>query len=394
MIYLDNNGTTKVSPAVFEAMIPWLTEHYGNPSSLYPTAKRAKSAIEEAREKVAALLGCQPRQVIFTSCGTESNHSAILSALRQTRRRHILTSRTEHSAIMKLCSWLERNGNAVSYAPVEPDGLIKLESLQNLVRQDTAIVSVMWANNETGVLNPINEIAQWCHDQGLLFHTDAVQVPGKIPINLSDIPVDFLSISGHKFHAPKGIGALYIREPEKFVPMFFGGSQENGLRAGTEAVAQIVGLGVAAELALEHLEQEASVCAFMRDHFEEELQKKIPTVRINGNRTHRLPNTSNITIPGLNAVQAVQELGEKGLCLSTGSACTSGSGSASHVLTAMGLAENDARASLRISWSAYNTIEETNTALDILTDYIQSKFLNLSTPEATQTPSWTVQSHS
>jgi len=376
VIYLDNNATTSVAPAVFEAMIRWLTEHYGNPSSLYPGAKLAKKAVEESREKVAALLGCQPKQIVFTSCGTESDNAAILSALRRTRRRHLVTSRTEHSAIIKLCGWLERNGHAVGYAPVAEDGRVSLAALESLVRQDTAIVSVMWANNETGVINPVLEIAHWCHNRGLLFHTDAVQVPGKIPLNLSDTPVDFLAISGHKFHAPKGIGALYIREPEKFTPLLFGGSQENGLRAGTEPVAQIVGLGVAAELALENLNREATHTAKMRDYFEQIILKKIAGARINGSLQHRLPNTSSITIPGLNAARAVEELGEQGLCISAGSACTSGSGTASHVLTAMGLSENDARATLRFSWCADNTLEETDRAIEMVASYVAARCRN------------------
>ncbi len=379
MIYLDNNGTTRVAPAVFEAMVPWLTEHYGNPSSLYPSARRARQAVEDAREQVALLLGCQPRQVIFTSCGTESDNAAILAALRRTRRRHIVTTRIEHSAVLKLAAHLERNAHAVAYAPVGADGRVTLEALQSLVRQDTAVVSVMWANNETGVINPIEDIAIWCHNKGLLFHTDAVQVPGKVPLNLSALPIDYAAFSGHKFHAPKGVGILYVREPDKLGSILHGGGQEHGLRGGTENVASIVGLGVAATLARENLDNEILACAQMRDHFEREALNVFPDARINGDRQHRLPNTSSLCLPGLQAAEAVKQLGELDICLSAGSACTSGSGTASHVLTAMGLSESDAQATLRLSWSGFNTPLDGPRAIQAIASVRQAQAATLQT---------------
>jgi cysteine desulfurase len=372
VIYLDNNATTRIAPEVFEAMVPFLTEHYGNPSSAYSFGKRVEGHLKEAREKVAALLGCTPKEIIFTSCGTESDNAAIWSALQTTGRKHIVTTQVEHSAIMNQTEWLEKNGYGVTRLPVGPDGTLSLADVENAIRDDTAIVSIMWANNETGVLFPVEEIASLCKRKGVLFHTDAVQTPGKIDLrSVAKSDIDFLSMSGHKLHAPKGVGVLYVKRRTKIVPYVIGGGQERGKRGGTENVASIVGLGRASELALANLGDEQSRVRALRDRFENTLLEKLPHLYVNGRRDQRLPNTSNIAFDFVEAEAILMSLDDKGICASSGSACTTGSLDPSHVLSAMGLTPARARSCVRFSFSHYNTDADIDTALQILPPMIE-----------------------
>jgi cysteine desulfurase len=372
VIYLDNNATTRVAPEVFEAMVPFLTEHYGNPSSAYSFGKRVEGHLKEAREKVAALLGCTPKEIIFTSCGTESDNAAIWSALQTTGRKHIVTTQVEHSAIMNQTEWLEKNGYGVTRLPVAPDGTLLLADVENAIRDDTAIVSIMWANNETGVLFPVEEIASLCKRKGVLFHTDAVQTPGKIDLrSVANSDIVFLSMSGHKLHAPKGVGVLYVKRRTKIVPYVIGGGQERGKRGGTENVASIVGLGRASELALANLGDEQNRVRVLRDRFENTLLEKLPYLYINGRRDQRLPNTSNIAFDFVEAEAILMSLDDKGICASSGSACTTGSLDPSHVLSAMGLTPARARSCVRFSFSHYNTDADIDSALQILPPMIE-----------------------
>jgi cysteine desulfurase len=369
LIYLDNNATTKPDPAVVGAMMPYLGEEYGNPSSAYRLGKRAAEAVERARDQLAALLCCEPREILFTSCGTESNNAAIASALTlDPDRQHVITTRVEHSAIMKQCEWLAKRGVEVTWLGVDENGQIDLEELEAAIRDDTAIVSTMWANNETGVLFPIEEIADIVHRKRVLFHTDAVQAVGKIPINLAHTHsrINFLSISGHKLHCPKGIGALYVNRRTRFTPYLMGGGQEHGKRAGTENVPYCVGLGEAAELAGAHMSFENQAVRLLRDQFERRLLDTIPDSQVNGDREHRLPNTTSIAFDGIESEAVLLLLDQAGICCSAGSACTTGSVHPSHVLKAMGFSTERARASLRFSFSRYNTADEAERAIEIL----------------------------
>jgi cysteine desulfurase len=367
MIYFDNNATTSLDPDVLEAMLPFLREYYGNPSSAYSFGKRVAQAVHHAREQLADLLGCEPSELIFTSCGTESDNSAIQSAIQlDPDRRHLVTSKVEHSAIVKHAETLARRGYEVTWLSVNSDGLIDLRELENAIRPDTAIVSLIWANNETGVLFPIEEAAAICRAKGTLFHTDAVQAVGKIPIDLQKSSIQFLSLSGHKIHAPKGVGALYVNRRTRFNPYLIGGGQENKKRGGTENTASIVGLGVAAERAGVHLSQENAQVRALRDTFEEGILKRIPNVRVNGHRTLRLPNTSTLAIEGIDSEGMLMRLDQTGICCSAGSACTAGSLEPSHVLRAMGCSTDRARGSLRFSFSRLNTQEEVRQTLEII----------------------------
>lgn len=367
IIYLDNNGTTAVDPAVIAEMMPYLTDFYGNPSSAYGFGSQVKEAVEIARAQVAALLGCMPGEIIFTSCGTESSNAAIQSALAiDPDRQHIVTSTVEHSAIIKHGEALARRGIEVTWLPVDEFGQIDLADLENAVREDTAIVSLMWANNETGVLFPIEKAAEIARAKGALFHTDAVQAVGKIPINLANSKINFLSVSGHKLHCPKGVGVLYANRKSRFNSFLMGGGQENGKRAGTENVPYIVALGKAAELAGAAMVEENVEVKALRDHFENTLLTALDGIEVNGDRENRLPNTSNVAISGIESEALLILLDQKNICCSGGSACTTGSLSPSHVLTAMGFSTERARSSIRFSFSRYNTKEEVDRALEII----------------------------
>jgi cysteine desulfurase len=367
MIYLDNNATTAIDPQVLDAMLPYLREQYGNPSSAYSFGKKVARAIDQAREQVASLVQCDPVEIVFTSCGTESDNSAIQSALLIDRdRKHIVTSKVEHSAILKQAETLARRGYEISWLDVDEHGLLDLSALEQAIRPDTAIVSLMWANNETGVLFPIEEIAAICQRKQTIFHTDAVQAVGKVPIDLGSGAIQFLSLSGHKLHAPKGVGVLYVNRRARFNPFLIGGSQEEKRRGGTHNTASIVGLGKAAELAAEHLAEENTRVRNVRDRFEQEVMARISGIQINGDPDRRLPNTANLAIEGADSEALLILLDQKGVCCSAGSACTAGALEPSHVLRAMGFSTERARASLRFSFGRFNTEQEVSSAIGIL----------------------------
>lgn len=370
--YFDNNATTRVAPEVIEAMLPFLRENWGNPSSAYQFGSKVAKDVEGAREPLAALIHADPKEVVFTSCGTESNNSAIHSALSlNPQKRHVVTTAVEHSANIKYCRFLEKQGCEVTFLPVESDGSLDLHLLDQSIRPDTAIVSVMWANNETGVLFPIEEVAAICQSKGVLCHTDAVQAAGKISIDVRSIGVDYLSLSAHKLHAPKGIGALYVRRKSKYQPYLIGGHQERGRRGGTENVAGIVAFGKAAELALAHLREDNMRVRAMRDRLETAILTGIPNTIRNGGKEPRLPNTSNIAFDGIEAEAILMQLDQAGICASSGSACTTGSLEPSHVLTAMSVSPMRARGSVRFSLGIYNSDAEIDYALERLPGLIQ-----------------------
>ncbi len=366
IIYLDNNATTQVDPAVVDAMLPWLREGYGNPSSAYRLGRQANEAIEEARARVATLLGCAPSEILFTSCGSESINTAIQAALAlDPDRTHVITSAVEHSATMKLGEHLARKGHEVTWLPVDRAGRLDLARLEKAIGPETGLVSLLWANNETGVYFPVEEIAELCRAKKVLFHCDAVQAVGKIPIDLHRTRIDFLSVSGHKLHCPKGVGVLYVSKRVRFTP-WLRGSQENARRGGTQNVASIVALGKAAEIAAQSLAEEQTRVRALRDRFEAGILAQVPGVEVNGDREHRLPNTTSLAFDGIEAEGALILLDERGVCCSAGSACTSGSVHPSHVLKAMGFSTPRARASLRFSFGRFNTEADVDAALEIV----------------------------
>ena len=371
VIYFDNNATTRIAPEVFEAMVPYLTEYYGNPSSIHHFGGQVMEKVDEAKAKLAALLGADPANVIFTSCGTESDNAAIFSALLNCpKRKKIVVSKVEHPAVLSLAKELERRGNKVSQIPVDSNGVLDMNAARELIDDETAVVSVMWANNETGNIQDVETLAEIAHKNGALFHTDAVQAVGKIPIDLKNSAIDMLSLSGHKLHGPKGIGALYVKRGVRFRPYVIGGHQENGRRAGTENVASIIGLGKAAELALQNIEKENTFVASLRDKLEKTILETIPRVRVNGDIAHRLPNTTNISFEYIEGESILMLLDMFGICASSGSACTTGSLEPSHVLRAMGIPYTCAHGAIRFSFSRYNTMEEVDFVLEKLSPVI------------------------
>jgi len=371
-IYLDNNATTMVAPEVLEAMLPYFTQFYGNPSSMHSFGGNVARSIERARGQVASLIGVSPDEIIFTSCGTESDGTAIRAAIESTPdKRHIVTTRVEHPAVKNLCESLAKTGYRVTFVPVDALGRLDEAYLYKSLSDDTAIVSIMWANNETGVIFPIQQISQVVRDRGIVFHTDAVQAVGKIPIDLARTGVDMLSLSGHKLHAPKGIGALYVRKGTKFSPFMIGGHQEKGRRGGTENTAAIIGLGRACELAAAHLgENGYHRIRQLRDRLETTLLSQVPKTRVNGDIDRRLPNTSSIAFEYVEGEAILLMMNEFGICASSGSACTSGSLEPSHVLRAMGVPFTAAHGSIRFSLSRYTTEAEIDAVLDKLPDII------------------------
>jgi len=366
-IYLDNNATTQVAPEVLEVMLPYFHDLYGNPSSTHTFGGQVAKKVNHAREQVAALLGADPGEIVFTSCGTESDNAAIRSALTAfPEKRHIITSQVEHPAIRSLCHHLSEQGYRVTEVPVNGDGELDMDSYEASLTPDTAIVSLMWANNETGVLFPVEKAAGLAREKGILFHTDAVQAVGKIPLHMKKSAVDMLSISAHKLHGPKGVGVLYVRRGMKLKPFLIGGHQEKGRRAGTENTPGIIGLGKACELAALHMEEENTRVKGLRDKLESEFLDRVPYCRVNGAGSFRLPNTSNISFEYVEGEGILLLLNELGICASSGSACTSGSLEPSHVLSAMGIPATTAQGSVRFSLSIYNTEEE----IDYVTESI------------------------
>jgi cysteine desulfurase len=382
IIYLDNNATTQLDPSVIEEMLPFLTKYYGNPSSGYGFAAMARKAIDLARERVAALLGCEPTEVIFTSGGTESNNAVINSALHlEARGGHLVASAVEHSAVLRPCQDLAKRECAVIFLGVDIHGNLDPGELEAAIRPETALVSIMWANNETGVVFPIEKIAQTCREKGVMFHTDAVQATGKIPMRLRDTAINFLSLSAHKFHGPKGVGALYISRRTRFSPLIAGGGQENGRRGGTENVASIVGLGKAAELAMNYLAEGRCHIRSMRDRFEKSMLETVRGVSVNGAGAARLSNTSSLSFEGIESPAALLLLDRQGICCSAGSACRTGSQEASHVLRAMNPSADGARRSLRFSFGRFNTDAQVDRAIEIVPKVIE-KLRQSATPAA------------
>ena len=373
VIYVDNNATTMVAPEVLDAMMPYFSTNYGNPSSMHSFGGNVAGAIKTARENVATLIGAAPEEVVFTSCGTESDGTAIRAAIESyPDKKHIVTSRVEHPAIKNLYEALAKKGYRTTFVPVDSKGRLDIDYLYNSLSDDTAIVSLMWGNNETGVIFPIEEISSEVKSRGILFHTDAVQAVGKIQMNVAETGVDMLSLSGHKFHSPKGIGALYIRKGTKFSPFMIGGHQEWGRRGGTENTASIIGLGKAAELAAAHLAENGyERISRMRDKLEQTLLNKVPNALINGDPTHRLPNTTSVAFEYVEGEAILLMMNEYGICASSGSACTSGSLEPSHVLRAMGVPFTAAHGSIRFSLSRYNTEDEIDVILEKLPPVIE-----------------------
>src|SRR6266540_2315916 len=372
IIYLDNNATTPLDPAVIEEMLPFLTKYYGNPSSGYAFAARARKAVDLARGRLAALVGCAPSEIVFTSGGTESNNAVIHSALQfEPHGKHVVTSAVEHSAVLRPCQDLEKHGCAVTFLGVDRHGNVDLAELEAAIRPETALVSMMWASNETGVLFPVEKIAEICRRKGVLFHTDAVQAVGKIPIRLRETAINFLSLSAHKFHGPKGVGALYVNRRTRFNSLIAGGGQESGRRGGTENVASIVGLGKAAELAQKYLAQGKCNVRSMRDRFEKSMLEAVSGASVNGEGATRLPNTSSLSFEGIESPAALLLLDRQGICCSAGSACRTGSQEASHVLRAMNPGSDAARRSLRFSFGRFNTDAELDRVIEIVPKVIE-----------------------
>ena len=373
VIYVDNNATTMVAPEVLEAMLPYFSTYYGNPSSMHSFGGEVAAKISTARENVARLIGAQPDEIIFTSCGTESDSTAIRAAIESyPDKKHIVTSRVEHPAVKNLYEALSKKGYRTTLVPVDDRGRLDIDYLYDSLSDDTALVSIMWGNNETGVLFPVEEISRQISSRGILFHSDAVQVAGKIPIDVSQTGVDMLSLSGHKFHSPKGIGVLYVRKGTKFSPFLIGGHQEKGRRGGTENTASIIGLGKAAELAAKHLKANGyKPISQLRDKLERNLLDKIPNAMVNGDTENRLPNTCSIAFEYVEGEAILLMMNEYGICASSGSACTSGSLEPSHVLRAMGVPFTAAHGSIRFSLSRYNTEDEIDKILEVLPPIIE-----------------------
>lgn len=373
MIYLDNNATTQVAPEVVSEMKPFLENDYANPSSLHGAGQKVRRAVEEARDQVARSLGLKSsRGIIFTSGGTESNNTAIRSALKANpHHRRIVTSVVEHSSVKYLCEEFQKKDYEVIFIGVGQTGAIDWNALEQALTSEVAVVSVMWVNNETGVIFPIEPIAELTHGRGILLHVDAVQAAGKLPIDLSKIPVDYVSVSAHKFHGPKGIGALYVREGAPYHPLLIGGSQERARRAGTENVSGIIGLAHALKMAYEQLDEVSNRIQTLRDYFERELLRLVPDSFVNGKAAPRVFNTTNVTIPEIHAETFLIRLSELGICASAGSACLTGALEPSHVLTAMGHSREFALGSVRLSLSRYTTPNEIDRARELIPPLVE-----------------------
>jgi cysteine desulfurase len=373
VIYLDHNATTPMDPRVFEAMTPYLKERWGNPSSPYRFGSNAKADVERARERIAEYVGCKSAEIVFTASGTESDNLAVRGVAHALRSRgnHIVTSTIEHHAVLNTCKALGTEGYRVTYSPVQPDGVVDVDKLAKSLTPETILVTVMHANNETGIIQPVNEIAAIAKKRGILFHTDAVQTAGKIPRRLGELGADLISFSAHKFYGPKGVAALYIRENTPLSPLLTGGAHERGLRAGTENVAGIIGLAEAMALALDSSEGEGERLGNLRNRLESRICSTIPRVRINGSLAPRVPNTSSMSFDSVDGESIVLDLDIQGICVSTGSACSTGDPEPSHVLMAMGLTAREAQGSIRISLGKDTQEEDVNTTVTALVHAIE-----------------------
>ncbi len=371
-IYMDNAATTATRPEVLEAMLPYFTQHYGNPSSIHAFGRDARRALENARKQVAAALNCEPREVYFTAGGSESDNWAIRCALQNKQGKHIITSAIEHHAVLHTCEYMEKQGYEVTYLPVDEYGIVSVEDVKKAIRPDTALITIMAANNEIGTLQPIAEIGKIAKEAGILFHTDAVQAIGAIPVDVKEWNVDMLSLSGHKFHAPKGVGALYIRKGIRISNLIYGGAQERGLRAGTENLPGIVGLGKAIELAVAELPEYAERMTRLRDRLIDGILGSISDVQLNGHRAQRLPGNVNVSVRYVEGEALLMRLDLAGIAASSGSACTSGSLDPSHVLLAIGLPHEIAHGSLRLSLGRETTEEDVEYVIETLPNIVNT----------------------
>lgn len=371
--YFDNAATTRVKEEVLEEMLPYLKEEFGNPSSMYTIGRGARRAVEEARTKVARLINCNPNEIYFTGCGSESDNTAIkgIAYANSYRGRHIITSKIEHPAVLHTCQVLERQGFDVTYLNVDSDGIVNLENLRNSIRNDTILITIMFANNEIGTLEPISEIAKIAKMHNIIFHTDAVQACGNVPIDVKRMGIDLLSLSGHKLYAPKGIGALYVRNGIEFERLIDGGHQEKNKRAGTENVAGIVALGKACELAMVNLESHMNYLQNLRNHYIEQVEKRIPNAKLNGTLERRLPGNANFSFEGVDGEALLLNLDAKGICASSGSACSTGSMNPSHVLKAIGLSDMMAEGALRTTFGEENTMEDVDYLVECLEEIVE-----------------------
>jgi len=374
MVYLDNNATTPVDRRVYEAMSPYLFEKFGNPSTLYSIGAEARAAVEEARKRVADLVGAKPDEIVFTGCGSESDNMALkgVAFAHMERGKHIIVSSIEHHAVLNTAAYLEKIGFEVTYLPVDRYGMVDPDDLRRAIRTDTILASIMLANNEIGTIQPIKELCSVSHEKGVLFHTDAVQAAGKLRIDVEELGVDLLSLSAHKIYGPKGVGALYIRKGTKIHPLIHGGHQERGRRAGTENVAGIVGFGKAAEIALQEMEEEAVRIAELRDRLERGILERIEDVLVNGHPEKRLPNTTNISFRYIEGEAIILKLASRGIYASTGSACSSDTLEPSHVLMAIGLSPEVGHGSVRFSLGKFNTADDVDRTLEVLPEVVSN----------------------
>lgn len=371
--YFDNAATTRVKEDVLEEMLPYFTERYGNPSSMYTKGRETRKAVEEARTKVAALINCKPNEIYFTGCGTESDNMAIKGVAYANWRKgkHIITSKIEHPAILHTCQNLQNHGFEVTYLDVDKNGFINLDELKNAIRNDTILISIMFANNEIGTIQPIHEIAQIAKMYNIIFHTDSVQACGNVPIDVQKMGIDMLSLSGHKLYAPKGIGALYVRNGIQFEKFMDGGHQEKNKRAGTENVPGIIGLGKACELAKNNLNNHMKHLQEIRDYYISQVKERIPNIKLNGSLEKRLPGNANFSFEGIDGESLLLNLDAKGICASSGSACTTGSTSPSHVLLAIGLSPESANGALRTTFGEENTKEDVDYLVENLAEIVE-----------------------
>ena len=370
--YFDNSATTRVKEEVLQEMFPYFCEEYGNPSSMYSVGREAKRALEKARVRVAKLINCKPKEIYFTGCGSESDNTAIKGIAYRNRKKgnHIITSKIEHPAVLHTCQSLEKHGFEVTYLNVDKDGFINLSELENSIKPNTILISIMFANNEIGTIEPIREISKIAKKHNIIFHTDAVQACGNVDIDVRKLGIDMLSLSGHKLYAPKGVGALYVKEGIEFEKFMDGGHQERDKRGGTENVAEIVGLGKAAELAKNNMEKYQEHLRTLRDYYIKNIEEKITDAKLNGPRENRLPGNANFSFPGINGEELLIHLDERGICASSGSACTTGSMDPSHVLVAIGLDKNMSKGALRTSFGEENTLEDVDFLVDSLVEIL------------------------